>query len=64
LGAALSFIIFSGVYTSVPGVKGVLYGVLMQLSIAMTVYSIIRGCIALKCNVFIKNNDTAETEGD
>ncbi len=34
LGLAASFLLFEGVYTSVPRLKGVMYGVMMQVSLA------------------------------
>ncbi len=41
-GVMVSFLIFRSVYSSVPGAKGIVYGVMMQLSIAVITYVVIR----------------------
>jgi low temperature requirement protein LtrA len=64
LGVGAAFLIFDGLYTSVPGLKGIVYGILMQISIAMAFYAAIQ--IGKLMIIKIKTKKTAESmaEGD
>lgn len=40
VGVVLGFLIFDGIYTSVPGIKGALFGASLQLTLAFAIYTL------------------------